>query len=654
MKMGRGHHGLTCLAVWVSISVMAQQAPFDIACHHQWIVEPEAIAARWQQQAAETTLSHDFDQLYLYARWTMDPRVDTISGQLTYVFQAKNTLDSIVFDLSDSLRIHWIRHGQFIYDLTSPNLHHQQNKLSLRFSTPVPAEAIDSLTIAYSGRPPTTGLGSFVQTSHATDSIMYTLSQPYGASDWFPCKNALNDKLDSMDIILHMPPAYRGGTNGMLYQEIVTDSQRIMHWKHRHPIATYLIGIAVSNYVVFTDTVLIADKQMPILELVYPQDSAYYRQSPGRTPELLTLFSLLFGDYPFADEKYGHVQWNYLGGMEHQTMSFVYFPNIFELIAHELAHQWFGNLVTCGSWQDIWLNEGFATYVTGLAYQYLAPEYWLAYLATRRHSALRDSINAVYCDDTTQVARIFNPSISYSKASYLLHMLRWKLGDAVFFKACSTYLHDPKLRNGFARSSDAMSHFEQAAGFSLTEFFNDWLYGKGYPTYFIKWFVHEDSSVTVTIGQEQNHPSVDFFELPLPLLFKSGPLDTLVRVEHQYNGQSFRLGPLGFVPDSLLFDPHRWILFNRVYIQYDPQLKQPLLAYPSPAVDQLFLRYSGNERPLLLQLYDGQGRLLMEKPLTHVALFEPLVLSVETWPMGMYFVRLIAEGAVYATRFVKD
>ncbi len=654
MKRETVRHGLTCWAVCATIAAMAQQAPLDIACHQQWIVEPEAKAAQWQQKSAESSLLYDFDQLYLLARWTVDPRVDTIRGELTYVFQAKKKLDSIVFDMSDSLRIHWIRHGQAIYDPTSPNLHHQQNKLMVRFLTPVLAEGIDSLTIAYSGRPPTTGLGSFVQTSHATDSIMYTLSQPYGASDWFPCKNVLNDKLDSIDIILHMPLPYRGGTNGILYQEIITDSQRIMHWKHRHPIATYLIGIAVSNYSVFTDTVWITDKQVPILDLVYPQDSVYYRQTPGRTPELLTLFSLLFGDYPFADEKYGHVQWNFLGGMEHQTMSFVYFPNIFELIAHELAHQWFGNLVTCGSWQDIWLNEGFATYATGLAYQYLAPEYWIDYLATRRKSALRDSINSVYCDDTTQVRRIFSPSISYSKASYLLHMLRWIMGDAAFFKACSTYLHDPKLQNGFARSSDAIRHFEQAAGFSLTEFFNDWLYGKGYPTYFLKWFVHEDTSVTVTIGQEQNHPSVDFFELPLPLLFKSGSQDTLIRVEHQYNGQSFRIGPLRFVPDSLHFDPHRWILYNRVHVEYDSQLKQPLLVYPSLAADQLFLRYSGRERPLLLQLVDAHGRLLMEKTLNHVALFAPLVLSVDTWPRGMYFVRLIADGAVYAARFVKN
>ncbi|MEI2747579.1 MAG: M1 family aminopeptidase [Ferruginibacter sp.] len=153
----------------------------------------------------------------------------------------------------------------------------------------------------------------------------------------------------------------------------------ITHWKHRYPIATYLVCFAVTNYAVFNNSVQLGNVNLPMVTYCYPESQTAFEAGTQNTLDAMQLFSQYFGEYPFIKEKYGHVQFGWGGGMEHQTSTFIVSTNE-SLVAHELGHQWFGDKITCASWEDIWLNEGFATY---LARFYMENKYPATVVANR-------------------------------------------------------------------------------------------------------------------------------------------------------------------------------------------------------------------------------------------------------------------------------
>jgi len=298
----------------------------------------------------------------------------------------------------------------------------------------------------------------------------------------------------------------------------VEGDYKTCHWKHRYPIVSYLVAFALTNYVEFTQYAVVDGDSVPIVNYVYPEDSAYFAWDSENTPEMIHLFDSLFGAYPFADEKYGHAQFSQGGGMEHQTMSFMQGLG-HDLRAHELAHSWFGNKITLASWHDIFLNEGFATYSTGLSFENMYDGYWWdIWKSNTRNAAMMAPDGSVYVEDTTDVSRIFSGRLSYNKGACLLHMLRWIMGDEAFFSAVRNYISDPMLAFRFATVNDLKAHLESSANMDFTEFFADWYYGEGYPIYSINVAqLEEDGKIYIAIFQEQSHPSVDFFECLFPL-----------------------------------------------------------------------------------------------------------------------------------------
>lgn len=409
-----------------------------------------------------------YDLIYQRMEWEVDPAFKYIRGKITSFFVSQQAnLAEIEFDLHDEMIV-----DSVIQKGNPVNFRRNENKINIQLNEGISEGQTDSLSVYYQGEPPATGFGSFTTGTHNKTPVLWTLSEPYGAMEWWPCKQSLADKIDSIDIIVTTPEFYRTASNGILVSETVLDGKRTIHWKHRYPIATYLVGIAVTNYESYSDFLELDDgRRIEILNFVYPENLENARERTPVTVEVMELFNRLIGEYPFADEKYGHAQFGWGGGMEHQTMSFM-FNFGFELIAHELAHQWFGNYITLASWQHIWLNEGFATYLTGLAYeQYKDGFYWYDWrrLTVQRITSLPGG--SVFVPDTTNVSRIFNGRLSYSKGAYILHMLRWILGDPDFFKALQNYYNDPKSANGFARHEQVMAHFEATGDTSLTEFF---------------------------------------------------------------------------------------------------------------------------------------------------------------------------------------
>ena len=162
---------------------------------------------------------------------------------------------------------------------------------------------------------------SFEQGFHNGVPIVWTFSQPYGSGDWWPCKNDLSDKIDSLDIFVKTPLPNRVASVGVLVDSIPDGDQTVYHWRHRHPVAACLVGIAVTNYVSFSDFVEIDGWQLEVLNYVYPEELNTVREQAHGVLAFITLFSDLFIPYPFLGEKYGQAMFGHGGGVQTQTMS---------------------------------------------------------------------------------------------------------------------------------------------------------------------------------------------------------------------------------------------------------------------------------------------------------------------------------------------
>jgi aminopeptidase N len=600
--------------------------------------------------APQTQAASNSDFIYQRCEWNADPAVYFISGKITTYFIPDSSITQMEFDLSDSLQVDSIKYHNAIISFT-----HNLEILSVNFPSALPSSTVDSVSVFYHGIPPSTGFGSFDTSSHAGVPVLWTLSEPYGAKDWWPCKQNLYDKIDSVDIIVTSPALYRTASNGILTLDTVIGGSRICYWKHRHPIATYLICFAVSNYSVYTDLVPFNGDTVTVLNYVYPEDLV---TAQSVTPDVISqmqLYDTLFGEYPFADEKYGHTECNFGGGMEHQTMTFVGGFS-YEILSHELAHHWFGDKVTCGSWHDIWLNEGFASYLSGLCYEHFAPAlYWMPFKQGRISYITSQPDGSVYCGDTVNIPRIFDDRLSYAKGAMILHTLRWVIGDSAFYAAVRNYLNDPSFAYNFARTSDLQQYLETASGQNLNWYFNDWFYGEGFPSYTINWSQDANHLVTFTVNQAQSHVSVPFFELPLPIEFKNSTNDTIVRVQNNFSGETFTV-QLPFTADSLIFDPDYWIISanNTVNAIHHPEIDYTFSLYPNPAGDNITLHagnaFAGNAS---YEITDVAGKLISSEEIIFTQSSPDHVIRLNNFAPGVYFVTVKTGNETIKRKFVK-
>ena len=580
------------------------------------------------------SISGTYDITYARFNWTIDPSIQYIKGEVYFEFEALEALPQLLLLLHSQLTVDSIRyHGTYL------TFHHTHDTLQIILPSTLPIHMRDSITIFYQGVPPSSGFGSFITTTHGNNvPVLWTLSEPYGAYEWWPTKNDLKDKIDSIDIIVSTPPAYVAASNGVLVKDTIVQTQRIMHWKHRYPIVSYLVAIAVTNYDILSYQIPLSTGTLPFVDYVYPENS---QVAMGAFPVLKTVmqfYDSLIGPYPFMREKYGQAEFGWGGGMEHQTMSFIGDMGNYELTAHELSHMWFGDAITCGSWQDIWLNEGFATYFTALNYEHFFPTvYWMPWKRQTINYITSEPGGSVYVYDTTDVYRIFDGRLSYRKGAYVLHMLRWVLGDSVFFSAIRNYYENPIFQYGFAKTSDFKQFLENFSGKDLTEFFNDWVYHEGYPIYSWKAEYYSEDTTAFTIYQTQSHPSVSYFEMPVPIVcWKNGSSQYFV-LNNTYDGQTFLL-PFPF-PDSIQFDPNLWIL-KQLPVQGTLSMNScdvsPIKIYPNP-VPQGENIYINLPDVSDVYLFSSDGkRVYMQFQV------QTLILNSNHMDKGLYFIKVLS------------
>lgn len=620
----------------------------DSWAEHQSIAEFEARAhSRMMNRGVGTGASNNFNIHYYRCEWEVDPAIRYIKGKVTPGFIITESANKISLDLDNQLKVDSIIHRNKKIVFSQIN-----NILKVEFNEVIDAGVKDSISIYYKGIPPNTGQGSFITDKHVGVPVMWTLSEPYGARDWWPCKNGLDDKTDSIDIYIIHPSTYRAASNGMLQSEIpAAGNKTITHWKHRYPIVTYCVCFAVTNYNVFNRSVKIDNVDLPMVTYCYPESQSAFEAGTQNCLDAISYFHKTLAAYPFIKEKYGHVQFGWGGGMEHQTSSFMVNTNE-TLTAHELAHQWYGNMVTCGSWEEIWLNEGFATYMARLYMEQKYPDNAVAERKAVVEHITSEANGSVKVSDTGNVNRLFDFRLTYNKGSFLLNMLRLKLGDNAFFVALRNYLENTALKYGFARNADLQKHLETASGQSLKNFFDQWYRGEGYPSYHIDWSSVGSGSVRFKVNQKTSHPSVSFFELPVELTFKNNTQQKKILIDPKVNNEIF-IRNIGFVPDTVLVDEDYQIISKgntSKKIAATNTGKPEVEVYPNPIQNPLnvYLHdFAGNNATI--RIYGSDGRLVYANNIVLIDGAEFLQIPLNHLAKGRYVIKIIS-GEVLITK----
>lgn len=550
-----------------------------------------------------------------------------INGIITMTAAAKvNNLTSISLDLKSVLTVSSVTCGVNNLSFSQAN-----DKIYITLNKAYNTDEQFTLDITYSGYP-TGGSGtissasiSFYDSSNGK-KLIATLSEPYGSKDWWPCKDDPADKADSSDVWITVDNWYTGVSNGTLTGTVDNgNGTKTWKWKNHYPIATYLISVACSNYGTYTDTWTYANGTMPLVHYCYPEKMNPARQGAvAKTKDMLTIYSDKFGLYPYTKEKYGHAEFAWGGGMEHQTvtsmgancMSYV------GIISHELGHQWFGDKITCKDWHHIWLNEGFATYCEAVYREGSEGRNGYITEIEGNLSAARYANGTIYVQDITDENEIFNSARSYSKGGVVLHMLRGVMADsAKFFTTLRNYLKDPSLAYGVATTEDFRQHAEAVYGQSLKYFFDEWIYGENYPSYTVTWNntaapTNNVYPVRVTISQTTGTTNPAFFTMPVQLKFTRASGDTTVTVFNNAQSQIFYLSIKG-QPTALTFDPDEWLLRNAnvtptvdvTDIEQIPTDYTLYQNYPNPFNPATMITYQiPHSSNVQLKVYDLLGR----------------------------------------------
>lgn len=609
------------------------------------IAEAEMKSASATMNLAVNPNTLNYDITYQKLEFTVNPAVYFINGKVSTTFKALSPMSTVIFDLTNNLTVSSVKQNNVsvAFSQTAKELQITlQNTLTVGNSTTV--------VITYSGAPSTIE-AAFTTSTHAGIPVLYTLSEPYGARDWWPCKQDMNDKTDSIDIYITAPSQFVSVANGLEVSQIANlNGTKTTHFSHNYPIPAYLVAIAVTNYQIFTQTAGTAPNTFPIVNYLYPENYASASNSVAVTLPIMNLFESLFETYPFSNEKYGHAQFGWGGGMEHSTVSFMgSFDR--ELIAHELGHQWFGDKVTCGSWNDIWLNEGFANYMYGLVVENLDGQ---SQFRTWKNSLISNitsqSGGSVYVPESqvSSVNRIFSSRLTYNKGAMVVNMLRFKLGDANFFQGMKNYLADTNLAYKYAQTSDLKYHLETVSGLPLTEFFDDWVYGQGYPSYQFQVLNLGNNQVKITVNQTQSHSSVSFFEMPLPVrLMGSNGQQLNVILNNTNNNQSF-IESVPFAVTSVVFDFDKQIISknNQVTLSTDKiDFQNVMRLYPNPTSSILNLQLPADSSIEKVIFYNTLGQVISTSNQTSW--------DVSSFANGVYYLKVFNGNGAKTFTFIK-
>ncbi len=540
---------------------------------HHTCLHHEHTASAWEHPLYEKWLSA-YDVKGYHIDLAVSNRDTRISGSASILLEALRDVDTLLFELQDSMHVTEVLCSGHIGDQTYPDRNalqfvHKNDAVIIILDRTLNTGELLQLRISYGGIAGQNhaffvGVKSRTDRDYGVD-VTYTLSEPLNAKEWLPVKQVQEDKIDSVTFRIRCDRELRAASNGVLVSVEPAGEEHVFTWKTNYPMAYYLLSFAVADYRDFSFKAPLSQEGDSVLvqNYIYDDDRVLTRWEDEirMTGSLITTFSKLLVDYPFAKEKYGHAMAPMGGGMEHQTMTTLDNFDFF-LVAHELAHQWFGNWVTCASWQDIWINEGFTSYMEYVAAQELLgkdeADRWMfeaMSMARRKRSGSvfvpRDGIEDNY--------RLFSMGLTYKKGAILVHMIRYLLDDDdLFFTVLRSYLS--QYKNGTATGEDFRSVLESVSGKDFSCFFEQWYYGEGYPHFSLKWKQRGDV-LKIVSEQTTTAPEVTpLFQLPfeLDLLMEDGTTQR-IRLMQNSNKENFTLLVDGAV-QAIIFDPDNHLL----------------------------------------------------------------------------------------------
>jgi hypothetical protein len=517
------------------------------------------LTAMAEAESAEAQTDYDMKWYDITIR--VNDTTEILYGKVTFLGESLvDALGYVEIDFSAGMTVDSIKglSGHLVYSRSL-------DRVTVFLDGPYDAGEQFRFDFYYHGHPVEGGLQAFTFGYHLGKRSISSLSEPYFARTWWPCKDRMDDKPDSIGIHIEVDTALYCASNGTL-DSIVTvplSNSHTFHYTHRYPIATYLFSVAIARFVVWEQDYSYdgGAGHMPLIHHVYTDWDSYSRSTWGQSPAIMAAFEGVFGPYPYRTEKYGHANFDWGGGMEHQTVTSMVgstFGFSTSVVAHEMSHQWWGDLVTCKSWHDIWLNEGWASYAEAV-YE-LERSGWPSYHTYMNYMAYKGS-GTVWCDDTANVYRIFSGNLSYDKGAWVVHMLRGVVGEDGFAAGIQAY------RDAYAYSAATTEDFklvwEAATGVDLDAFLGQWVFGQYYPKY--SFYYESEPSDTggydiyLLVKQTQTtYPNV--FEMPVDFFFDytSMPDDTLtLTVDDRV--ELFRFNETSPIT-SILLDPAGWIL----------------------------------------------------------------------------------------------
>lgn len=576
----------------------------------------------------------------------ISPYPNGFQADVKILFQVDSTLNQIVLDaVNSSLTVDSVK-------LNGVSFVHSGDKLTVILDrTYNPGEQAEAI-IYY--RHNDVDDGAF----YTNGGFAFTDCEPEGARKWFPCYDKPSDKATT-DITARVPQNARLGSNGRLQDSIIEGNTIKYHWISRDPVSTYLVVLTAKN-----------NYKLDIVNWTNPNTSEitpirfYYNngEDPSYIKSIIcgmtTYFSQEFGDHPFEKNGFATLNSDFAwGGMENQTLTSLCSDCWSEsLVAHEFAHQWFGDMITCATWADIWLNEGFATW---------AEAHWTE--NTSGHEAYMTEIqgNANYylsanpgwaisvpswAVTTPDVNTLFNYAITYMKGSCVLHMLRYSLGDSVFFPALKAYATDTvNFKYKSATIEEFKNKMESETGQQLDWFFDTWIYMPGHPSYKNVYSFEQSGNgnwnVYFTAKQDQQ-AFAPFWQMPIELKINfQDESDTLIRVFNSFNGQIFAF-EFTQKPIKLTFDPNNEIVLKQATtVVGNSELpaagdESLIKVLPNPFTDKTKLTYCISKQSVATaDLYDCMGhkvKNLFGK--FHLAGNYSITIMDENLKKGIYFI----------------